>query len=77
MGTQSMSYESDVLDLAQKLTDKVSELVDSVETLDGNKWLGYADQIDALNSQLQNLLAPEEPEPEKASEKQPTSTGKK
>lgn len=75
MGTQSMSYESDVLDLAQKLTDKVSELVDSVETLDGNKWLGYADQIDALNSQLQNLLAPEEPE--KASEKQPTSTGKK
>lgn len=57
--------DADVMELAQKITDKVSQLVDAVETLDGNKWLGFADQIDALNSQLQNLILPEpEPEPE-------------
>jgi len=46
----------DVLDLAQKITDKVDELVTGVESLDANNWLSAADQIDALNSQLQALL---------------------
>ena len=46
----------DVMELCQKITDKVHELVLQVESLDANKWLGLADEIDALNSQLQEML---------------------
>jgi hypothetical protein len=60
----------DVLDLAQSLTDKVNELVAGVETLDANNWLSKADEIDALNSQLQALLV-------EAPEKTSKSTSKK
>lgn len=63
MGTQSVNdisdINDDVRDLAQRIVDKVDELVAAVETLDGNKWLTLADQIDALNFQLQNVLVPE------------------
>lgn len=53
----------DVADLAQKICNKVEELADAVETLDGTKWLGITDQILNLNDQLQELLVPA-PEPE-------------
>lgn len=61
----------DVLELAQKITDKVDDLVMGVETLDANNWLSKADEIDVLNSQLQALLveAPKKTTPAKSSEK--------
>jgi hypothetical protein len=46
----------DVLALTQKISDKASQLVSQVETLDANNWLTIADEIDALNSQLQAML---------------------
>lgn len=46
----------DVLDLAQDIVNKTNELVAGVESLDANNWLTKADEIDALNSQLQALL---------------------
>jgi outer membrane murein-binding lipoprotein Lpp len=63
MTTPASDIHADVLDLAQKIVDKVNELVANVETLDANKWLGLADDIDALNNQLQALLieTPEKP----------------
>jgi hypothetical protein len=48
----------DILDLASQIAKLVEELVSAVETLDGNKWLGYADKILNLNDQLQELLVP-------------------
>jgi hypothetical protein len=51
----------DVLGLAQQITDKVDELVQGVESLDANNWLSLADDIDALNSQLQALIIPTPP----------------
>lgn len=46
----------DVLALAQKISDKTAALVNGVDTLDANNWLPIADEIDALNSQLQSML---------------------
>jgi len=46
----------DVLDLVQKMVDKVNELVAGVESLNANNWLSLADDIDVLNNQLQALL---------------------
>jgi len=64
MSETATAYElhPDVLDLVQQISDKVSELVDAVETLDGNKWLHIADEIDKLNSQLQEMLVAKPPE---------------
>lgn len=55
----------DVTELAQKIVDKVNELVSGVETLDANNWLQSADEIDILNQQLQALIikAPAESAP--------------
>ena len=65
----------DVLQLVQKITDKVDQLVDAVESLDANNWLTYADDIDAMNAQLQAMLvaAPEPKEAESKSSKSTTS----
>lgn len=46
----------DVLQLAQKIVDRVDDLVLGVESLDANNWLQAADDIDSLNQQLQALL---------------------
>lgn len=46
----------DVLHLTQQIVDKVNKLVSGVETLDANNWLALADEIDALNNQLQALI---------------------
>ena len=73
--TPASDIHPDVLDLAQQITDKVNELVDQVETLDGNNWLNLADQIDALNNQLQDLLLPT-PETAKETVKETTSKTK-
>lgn len=73
--TPASDIHPDVLDLAQQITDKVNELVDQVETLDGNNWLNLADQIDALNNQLQDLLLPT-PETTKETVKETTSKTK-
>lgn len=62
----------DASDLLQKICNKVEELADAVETLDGTKWLGITDQILNLKDQLQELLVPipePEPEPETKSKK--------
>jgi len=64
----------DVADLAQKIVDKVNDLVKGVESLDANNWLSYADEIDALNSQLQSLLIPA-PEPPTTSSTTKSSKG--
>jgi len=56
--TSASDIHPDITGLAQQIVDKVHELVAAVETLDANKWLNYADDIDALNSQLQALLIP-------------------
>jgi len=65
MDSQPMSQNApaseiypDVADLAQQIVDKVKELVAGVETLDANNWLSLADQIEALNLQLQAVLVP-------------------
>lgn len=60
----------DMLNLAQQIVDKVNELVAGVESLDANNWLSLADDIDALNSQLQALLVEV---PAKSSSKSTTS----
>lgn len=73
--TPASDIHPDVLDLAQQITDKVNELVDQVETLDGNNWLNLADQIDALNNQLQDLLLPT-PETAKETAKETTAKTK-
>jgi len=46
----------DVLDLAQKISDKTADLLDAVESQDNNTVKTLVDEVDALNSQLQNLL---------------------
>lgn len=51
----------DVLELAQKITDEADALVQGLESMDANNWMAAADKIDALNSQLQNLLLPPPP----------------
>jgi hypothetical protein len=61
MDSQSVAASDvspDILNLANKIAGLVEELVSAVETLDGNKWLGYADKILNLNDQLQELLVP-------------------
>jgi hypothetical protein len=63
----------DVLNLAQQIVDKVNELVEGVESLDANNWLSLADDIDALNAQLQGLLVEA---PEKKSTKSQKSSDK-
>ena len=54
--TPAREIHPDVLELAQKLTDRVNDLLDGVDTLDANNWLQAAQDIDAVNAQLQNLL---------------------
>lgn len=56
--TPASDVHPDVLELAQKIVDKVNELVSGVESLDANNWLTAADEIDSLNNQLQSLLLP-------------------
>lgn len=46
----------DVLNLTQRIVDKVNELVAGVESLDANNWLSLADEIDSLNNQLQAMI---------------------
>jgi hypothetical protein len=61
MDSQSVAASDvspDILNLANEIAGLVVELVSAVETLDGNKWLGYADKILNLNDQLQELLVP-------------------
>jgi hypothetical protein len=66
----SDDINSDVLTLAQKIADKVEDLIEGVETLDGNNWLKHADAIVKLNDQLQNIVFPETaPESKSKSEK--------
>lgn len=56
MTESASSIHPDVLQLAQKISDKVEELADAVETLDANNWLNITDEILKLNEQLQSLL---------------------
>jgi len=55
----------DVLELAQKITDKVNDLLDGVDGQNFDSVRTAADQLDALNEQLQNLLV----EPKKSTKK--------
>jgi len=46
----------DVLELAQKITDKVNDLLDGIDAQNFDSVRTAGEQIDALNAQLQNLL---------------------
>lgn len=62
MSQAASDIHPDVLQLTQKIVDKVNELVAGVETLDANNWLDKADDIDKLNEQLQAMLLPPQPQ---------------